>query len=90
MNLWQFLTESVYPLALKVLTSLGIGWVTFEGISIGFDQLEVIAHQYWGTVPADILAIMTLSGFNTGLGTILAALAFRVTFLTVPKLGKVT
>lgn len=79
----------VWPLAKKVLIALGIGWVTYEGISLLTTQVQAAVIAQWGQLGGSTLQIISLGGGSESLGIILGALSARATLMAVSRLGKV-
>lgn len=90
MQLFAWLMLAVWPLARHVLVSLGIGWVTYEGLGVLMSGLQNSVLQAWGNVSGEILSILTLSGFAEALGITLGALSARVALMSFARLGRVT
>ncbi|MDD2770552.1 MAG: DUF2523 domain-containing protein [Methylococcus sp.] len=74
----------------KVLTALGIGWLTFTGISEASDSVKNGALSAWGAMPSDIAQLLGLSGFDQAFGIILGAFVAKAALASLPKLGKLT
>lgn len=89
-NLAAFLLSLAWPLAKKVLVALGIGWATYEGLSVlaGAVQTQVISA--WGQLGGTTLQLLSLGGWPQAVGILLGALAARAALLAVGKLTKVT
>lgn len=88
-SLLTFLFAVVGPLARRVLSSLGIGWVVYSGYTLIIEQIKTQVSSYWGVIPADMLALMSLAGLGEAFGIILGALAYRGAVLALGHLGKV-
>lgn len=65
--------------AFQVLIALGIGFVTFTGISTGFEALHAFAVSSWGALPASVLQVMGLVRIDQALNLIISAAAARFT-----------
>lgn len=89
MNLWAFLVSSIVPLGIRLLAGLGIGWITFEGLTVAFEALRSEVLSNWGSIPSAILQLLELAGFNKAFGLILGGLAFRIAYLSIPRLTKI-
>lgn len=87
-NWFDWLDHSVGALAKRVLSALGIGWVSFEGISQLAAQVKDQVAGMWGQIPADMLAVLTMSGFGVAFGIILAALTYRAAMASFAWLGR--
>jgi hypothetical protein len=85
--LGAFLQSSVGALAKRVLISLGIGVVTWGGVSTAINQFIDYAHAAYSGLPAYASAFLGLSGVGTGLGMVAGALTFRAAYMALPRLG---
>ena len=59
----------------KAVAVLGIGFVSFSGIDLITDELGVFIAAQLAGFPADMLQIMNLAGFSTGLNSLLAGVS---------------
>lgn len=88
MTLTALLTALAGPLAIRVLASLGIGWVTYEGLSLvaqaAIDQIVAA----WGQMPMQAAQLASLMGLPQALGILLGAVVARISLTTVTRLGK--
>jgi len=73
----------------RALVAAGIGWVVFEGFTELAEQLQTAAAGGWGQMGADIIAILSLAGFNVALGVLLAAWGMKAGWWGVARLGRV-
>jgi len=73
----------------RVLTSLGLGFISFAGYSTVVGSLVTIAVNNWGGITGDILAYFTLAGFPQGFGIILGCVVTRSTLSLLSTIGKV-
>lgn len=74
------------PIVVRVLTTLGLGVVTYTGFSA---VLSIVHSQIQGSfngLPADMAALVFLSGLPQGMAIILSALGARIAFLQVKKI----
>lgn len=88
-NWFSWLDNAVGALAKKVLTALGIGWVSFNGITELASQVKDQVMTAWGGLPAEVLAIATIAGFGTAFGVILSAVTYKAALSAMSWLGKV-
>ena len=56
-----------------VLRVLGIGFVSYTGISFAVDAFESYIYARMGDMPANMLDIMNLAGLDVGIKMIIAA-----------------
>ncbi len=85
--LGAFLSSGIGFLAARALMGLGIGVISYGAISIALELLYAQAQGYYSSIPAFALQIINLAGFGQGLGIIMGAITFRMTFILLPKLG---
>ena len=78
----------VAPVVGRVLVTLGVGWITFEVFSTITDNLITAVQDNWDNMPADVLAYLTIGGFTTGIEILLGAIVVRVTWMVIPRLGR--
>lgn len=88
-NWFVWLLSAVGPIVKKVLASLGVGWVTFTALTAFAIQLRDYVVAAWGTMPGDLIAIASMSGFGTALGIILGAFAYKASLSAISYLGRV-
>lgn len=75
--IFLFLSSIVGPLAAKILTSLGIGAITYVGITA---LLATVRSELLGSVtgmPADVLALFGLIKLDIAVNIMLSAVAAR-------------
>ncbi len=85
--LGAFLTSSIGFLAVRALSGLGIGVISYAAITVALDTLFSQAQGYFSAIPYFALQTLNLAGFGQGLGIIMGAITFRMTFVLLPKLG---
>jgi hypothetical protein len=78
MNFATLLMGLVGPMAIRVLTILGIGTMTFTGVTTALQGLIDMAVQSYGGMSADVLALAGIAGIPQGLGIICGAMTARV------------
>jgi len=89
-TLWVFLAAAVWPLAKKVLASLGIGFLTYEGLTLVGAQVQSAVLSSWGAVGGATIQILSLAGFTDAVGIMLSAITAKVALVAIGRLGKVT
>lgn len=85
-TLGAFLSAIAGPLAKRVLTALGIGVVSFIGVSLSLDVLLTQAKTAWSGMSADVAVYMAMCGANTAMSIIAGALTARVGLASLKKL----
>lgn len=88
--MWSFLLAAAWPLAKKVLLMLGIGWITYEGLTLATNAVIQSAQANWGQMTGAALQLCSLGGIPDMLGIICGALVARASLMALGKLGKVT
>lgn len=66
------------PLVLRVFTTLGLGLMTFTGVTASLQGLIDMATSNWASMGADILALASIAGLPQALGIICGAMTARV------------
>lgn len=85
-----WLAAIVWPLAQKVLFGLGVGWLTFEAVTVALDALRSSVLAHMGSISGAMLQVLSLSGCMEAVGITLGAVAARASLLVLARLGKVT
>lgn len=88
-SMFAWVLAAIAPIVKRVLAALGVGWVTFTALTALVDQVKSSVLSSWGAMPADILAIATMSGFGTAFGIILGAFAYKASLSAISYLGRV-
>lgn len=89
-NLVAWLLALVWPLAKKVLVALGIGVLTYSGLSILATQAQNEIVGLWGQVPASMANMAALLGIPQAMGIIIGGIMARVALISAGRLGRVT
>lgn len=88
-DMFQWLLDSVTPIAKRLLASLGIGWVSFEGYSQLVESLKSSISSAWGAIGSDAMTILSISGVGVAIGIIIGAYMFKATQSIFSRLGKI-
>lgn len=88
MTLASFLLGIVGTLAGRVLLSLGIGWISYAGVSAALLAVRGNIEAVWGANSA-VMNIMFMAGMGEAVAILLAAFTIRAAFYGIAKLGKV-
>lgn len=89
-NLAVWLAAIVWPLAQKVLLGLGVGWLTYEAVTVALNVVRASVLAQLGAISGAMLQVLSLSGCMEAVGIILGAVAARASLLVLARLGKVT
>lgn len=77
-------------LVTKILSSLGIGTITYIGLSELVATLVANVQGFLGGLPAELAQLVYLSGIGQGIGLILSAIVTRITLVQLKKFGLMT
>ena len=83
----KFLEGAAAPIVKKVMTSLGLGVVSFAAISTALTAGLDMAQNAYSGLPQNILALCNLGGVGEALGILAGAMVFRVAFTSMDKIG---
>jgi len=87
MTLAAFLLSIVGTLAGRVLLSLGIGWVSYAGITTALDAVRGHITTAW-SVSSPVFDMLFMAGMGQAVGILLAGFTIRAAFAGISKLGK--
>lgn len=87
--LGAFLAGSVSPLAKRVVVGLGLGIISFAGLTTLLNQLISQAQTSYNGLPQMALGLAGLMGLGEALGMITGAMVVRLTLVTMKKFGVV-
>ncbi len=89
--LFSFLSSIVGPLVAKVLTALGVGLVTYTGITLVMDQARDAIVSNMSATGAAYVAIFGLAKVDVAVNIMLGAVAARAALSGIDKAsGSVT
>lgn len=87
-SLGGLLAAAAGPIAKRVLAALGVGLVTFVGVSSAFNALIAQAkNAYYGGIGADVALYLAMGGFNTALSIIVGAMTASISLIALKKLA---
>lgn len=72
-NLISKLFENVIS---RIMTAFGFSFVSYKGFDLGIQQLKNGVSGMIGSLPADVMQLVYLSGIGQGLGYVVGALSF--------------
>lgn len=88
-GLGTFLVALAGPIARRVLISLGIGLVTYTGLSLAIDSILGQAKAQWtsglGGFGGQIGQLVAMAGGNTALSILAGAVITRVSMVVLKK-----
>lgn len=85
--LGSFLMAMAGPLAARVLVSLGIGWITYEGVVYVAQQIQTQIQGLWAQLPSSFLGLSGLCGFTEAMGLVLGGIVARASLYAAARLG---
>ena len=65
------------PLVVSILSSLGFGFLTYEGFDYVISSLVLTVEQNWQGVGSSLLSILDMAGFTDALGYSLSAVSTK-------------
>jgi hypothetical protein len=89
-TLTAFFASLALSLPSRILTALGIGWLSYEGYKTIIDSLVTKFMNSYNSIPSAIYQLLSLAGFTDGLGLVLAAFAAKAAIYAIKTLGNVT
>jgi len=90
MNFAGLLVALAGPLAKKVLSALGIGFITYIGVDTAITAALGAAKANFASVTGDILQIIAMAGFFDAFSAIAGGITAAVTMMVFSRLGKLT
>ena len=66
------------PMVIKALMALGIGTITFTGVTEALQGLITMTTSNWASVPSDVLMLASVAGIPQAIGIITGAFTTRV------------
>ncbi len=88
MQLMTILVWLVDSIGARVLTSLGIGFISYGAVSAAANALITNFSSQWDSLGVVTLNLVSLAGFPTALGWIVGAIIARLSINSISKLGR--
>lgn len=86
--LFSFLSLAMRPLLVQFMAMVGIGLLTFTGVTTGINTLITNARGAYTGLPNAVLGLAGLAGLGEGFGIITAAILVRVAVSFMPRFGR--
>lgn len=83
------LTALAGPLAKKVLSALGIGFITYAGIDTAINAALGAAKSNFAGVATDIASILAIGGLFTAMSVIAGGITAGLTLMVLTKMAKI-
>jgi hypothetical protein len=90
MTLTDILINAANTLPARVLASLGIGWISYEGFQTLVDNYIADVILKFGEFPEAVYQILGLCGVVDAAGIVLGAFSSRAVVFGIKVLGSVT
>lgn len=84
-TLTDWLLKMVQPMIVRIMGSLGLSVVTFQGIDTAFQQAKDYVQGAVNSMPAAVLQIGGMFGIDTALGIVLGAMSFALSLYTIRR-----
>lgn len=78
------------PIAKQVLLSLGLGVITYAGMSTALNAITTLIQSNLSGMPSAVAALMGLAGAGHALGIIAGAVAYRIGLQVTKRIGVLT
>jgi len=88
MTIASWLMAVIGPVAKQALVAVGFGVVTYTGVDAAFNAMVSSLSSQVSAVPPNILIYAQISGVFEAMGLILAAISFKISFMTLTKMVK--
>lgn len=85
-NIGTWLVSLTGPIVAKVLTSLGLGIVSYAALSTALNAALSAAKAAWSGLGGDALSLIQLSGASDALSIVAGALIARLGLLTLKRI----
>lgn len=77
-TLVTFLMGMVGPMVIKALIAVGVGTVTFTGVTATLESLFAMSQSSWGGMLPAVLGLASVAGIPECLGIVTGAMSSRV------------
>jgi hypothetical protein len=85
-GLGTWLVSLASPMARRVLSSLGLGVVTFVGVDLAVGNIVGLAKSSWGGADAVLLGLLNLAGVGTSMSIIAGAVSSRLALMAMKRM----
>lgn len=82
-----FLLSLAGPIARKVLASLGLGIVSYAGLTLVANQVRDAVVNSYGQISGSVLDILNLLGAGQAIGIVLGGIIARAAFAAISRIG---
>jgi len=88
--MWAWLLAIAGPLAIRVLSALGIGFVTYGGLTLVANQVRDQVLSGLSGLSGSAYQVIAMTGIFESIGIMLGALSARATLMAISKIGRIT
>ncbi|MDK4680562.1 DUF2523 family protein [Kingella negevensis] len=81
------LTSSVGKLAIQALTSIGFGYVMYQGFDVLMIELNARVSKGLSDIPYSLLALLSISGFLDGIQIMLGGMGVAVSLMITQRMA---
>jgi hypothetical protein len=85
-GLGSWLVGLASPIARRVLSSLGIGVVTFVGVDLAVSNIVGMAKSSWAGADAVLVGLLNLAGVGTSMSIIAGAVTSRLALMVMKRM----
>lgn len=86
-NFGSFLVALAGPVARRVMLSLGLGVVSYAGLTLVADQVKSAVISNYGNLSGSVLDLLNLIGAGQALGIVMGGIIARAAFAAVSRIG---
>lgn len=86
-NFGAFLLGLAGPVARRVLLSLGLGVISYAGLTVVAAQVQTAITEKYSLLTGSVLDLLNLIGFGQAVGIVLGAIIARAAFAAISKIG---
>lgn len=87
LNFGSFLVALAGPVARRVLLSLGIGVVSYAGLTLIASQVSDAVVANYGVLSGNVRDVLNLLGAGQAIGIVLGGIIARAAFAAVARIG---
>jgi hypothetical protein len=89
-NFGSFLVGLASPIAKRVIGSLGMGVLTYSGLTAGVNLVVSNVQSLMTVNNSPLYQLLMLLGAGQSMGIILGGLVARVTYMSISRIGRLT
>lgn len=86
-NFGSFLVALAGPVARRVMISLGLGVVSYGGLTLIATQIKDAVIANYSAISGQVFDLLNLIGLGQAIGILIGAIIARVAFAAVSRIG---